>query len=96
MGYSYYRDCGDPRVFSLNQNECVEKWRVEECGVTTSTTHSTTKSNTCNQHNNCNEDGVFAEGPCKSTFCQCWHGYGWVMECMEPLKFDLVSTVEVA
>ena len=49
---------------------------------------STTKSNTCTRHTLCKEDGYWEEEDCGSTFCQCWNGWGWVMSCMWPLKFD--------
>ena len=88
LGYSFYRDCGQPRVWSQEGKKCVQPWEVEECGVTTTTTASTTKRNTCTKHTSCQEDGYYEEGECQAEFCQCWQGWGWVMACMEPLKFD--------
>ena len=37
MGYSYDRDCGEPRVWDVDQFKCVEQWEMPACGVTTTT-----------------------------------------------------------
>lgn len=37
MGYSYDRDCGEPRVWDPEQFKCVEPWEMPACGVTTTT-----------------------------------------------------------
>lgn len=36
----------------------------------------------------CDGDGLFPEGPCASTFCQCSHGLDHLMTCPEGLVFD--------
>ena len=56
--------------------------------MSTTTSTSTTKRNTCSRHSVCEEDGYFEEDDCHADFCQCWQGWGWVMSCMSPLKFD--------
>jgi len=57
------------------------------------TTHSSTMYPTthpkipCEVHV-CTEDGLFTEGPCKNTFCQCEMGHGWLQTCQEGTFFD--------
>merc|ERR1712004_141028 len=48
----------------------------------------------CNVHI-CTEDeeGLFTEGPCENTFCQCEMGHGWLQTCQEGTYFDEVMCV---
>merc|ERR1712127_258585 len=41
----------------------------------------------CNNHQ-CEEDGLFPEGPCEPTFCQCKMGQGFLQTCKEGTFFD--------
>ena len=38
MGYSFYRDCGEDKVWDGEGFRCAELWEKAECGVTTTTT----------------------------------------------------------
>merc|ERR1711872_595209 len=39
------------------------------------------------------EEGLFTEGPCENTFCQCEMGHGWLQTCQEGTYFDEVMCV---
>ena len=87
MGWGFPRDCGESLVFSKETVHCVEHWELEECHVDPPVTLVTTKRNDC-EMNECEEDGAFSEGRCLDHYCKCWNGFGWIEQCMEPLKFD--------
>merc|ERR1711970_120573 len=87
-GFAFKRDCGEGRVWNKEKQKCTQKWDVGACGATTTTPTTTTKSNTCKLHTTCVEDGYFPEGDCLPTFCTCYDGWGFVQQCMTPLKFD--------
>ena len=41
------------------------------------------------EHNDCSRDGHFALGPCSHQYCECWHGFGKIMNCViDDYKFD--------
>jgi len=56
--------------------------------TTVEPTSTTTPRIPCKNHV-CTEDGLFEEGPCENTFCQCFHGLDFLKTClMDGTFFD--------
>ena len=47
---------------------------------------TTTEQESCKSHT-CKEDGLFPEGSCEESFCQCTHGVGVLQHCWEGTFF---------
>ena len=47
---------------------------------------TTTEQENCKNHI-CKEDGLFPEGSCEESFCQCTHGVGILKHCIEGTFF---------
>merc|ERR1711934_257906 len=47
---------------------------------------TTTEQESCKSHT-CKEDGLFPEGSCEESFCQCTHGVGILKHCFEGTFF---------
>ena len=55
-------------------------------GTTTTITTTTPEQESCISHI-CKEDGLFPEGSCEESFCQCTHGVGILKHCFEGTFF---------
>merc|ERR1711973_241954 len=72
-------DCGDRPICGPCDEDCV----TQPEPVTT------TPAPTCKHE--CTTDGLFAEGCCENTFCQCYGHHGYVLHCEPGLVFNEVT-----
>jgi len=75
-------------LFLLGQASAMSLIEREVTTTLSSTMYPTTHPKIpCKEHV-CTEDGLFTEGTCKNTFCQCEMGHGWLQTCQEGTFFD--------
>jgi len=86
-GTGFVHHCQDGLFFNPDSMVCDWPWNNPSCfGSTTTTTTESNVSTTSSPDSQCSyncteENGVFAEGCCQNTYCQCFGGQGFLQEC---------------
>merc|ERR1712183_113938 len=75
-------------IILVGQASAMSLIEREETTTLSSTMYPTTHPKVPCEVHVCTEDGLFTEGPCKNTFCQCEMGHGWLQTCQEGTFFD--------
>lgn len=84
-GQGHLLHCQDGLFYNPYTHVCDWPWNIPSCAITDNPTTSLPESCTtnCTQTN-----GMFGEGCCENTFCQCFGGEGYLDHCPEGSVFN--------
>eukprot|EP00091_Calanus_sinicus_P008143 TRINITY_DN1978_c0_g1_i2.p1 TRINITY_DN1978_c0_g1~~TRINITY_DN1978_c0_g1_i2.p1 ORF type:complete len:183 (-),score=54.36 TRINITY_DN1978_c0_g1_i2:17-517(-) len=87
-GEGFLHTCKEGTFYDPVMEVCNWPWNIPSCGSTlTPTISSTADPNECTYE--CTEEnGLFPEGCCEETYCQCFHGEGFLQHCPPGSVFD--------
>jgi len=97
QGKGEHKTCPAGQLYNAEEIMCDYEDRVDcegrpVCGPCDDHCHTqtppTTLAHGCPGHGECTQDGLFEEGCCESTFCQCFGGIGYIQHCEPPLVFN--------